>query len=170
MIEIRPAAFTDMPVLRDLAIETQISTFGEANTHENMAEFIALNYNLPQLQKEWAEPGSIYTMAWEGDQAAGFYRLRLSEEVNHLLGKNSIELQRLYVTKAFQGKKVGALMMQHTIEYARNKGFEWLWLGVWERNIKAQHFYTKWGFARFSQHTFYMGQDAQTDWLLKLKL
>src|SRR6185369_7982091 len=89
MIEIRPAAFTDMPVLRDLAIETQISTFGEANTHENMAEFIALNYNLPQLQKEWAEPGSIYTMAWEGDQAAGFYRLRLSEEVNHLLGKNS---------------------------------------------------------------------------------
>ncbi|HRI78987.1 MAG TPA: GNAT family N-acetyltransferase [Cyclobacteriaceae bacterium] len=170
MIEIRSATFSEIPELRRIAIETQIDTFGEANTRENMDEFIAVNYNLPQLQKEWSEAGSLYTMAWEGEKAAGFSRLRLSQEANHLLGSNTIELQRLYVTKEFQGRKVGALLMQHAIDYSRGKGFDWLWLGVWEHNIKAQQFYSKWGFSRFSEHTFYMGQDAQTDWLLKLKL
>jgi len=135
-----------------------------------MAAFIALNYNPRQLENELSESGALLTMAWEGNEPAGFIRMRLSHEVDGLLGENTIELQRLYVTKAFQGRKVGALLMQHAIDYSREKGFEWLWLGVWEHNINAQNFYAKWGFTRFSEHTFYMGEDAQTDWLLKLRL
>ena len=170
MIELRPATWIELPELRRIAIETQVDTFGAVNAKENMDEFLEVNYNLPQLQKEWNEPGSIYTMAWEGDVLAGFVRLRSSHEADAFLGTNSIELQRLYVSKAFQGKKIGAMLMQYAIDYASKNGFEWLWLGVWEHNIKAQHFYARWGFTRFSEHVFYMGKDAQTDWLLKLKL
>ena len=65
---------------------------------------------------------------------------------------------------------MGTLLMQHAIYYSRKIGFDWLWLGVWEHNLKAQNIYAKWGFTRFSERTFYMGEDAQTDWLLKLKL
>jgi hypothetical protein len=41
---------------------------------------------------------------------------------------------------------------------------------VWERNFKAQAFYRQWGFERFGEHVFQMGDDAQTDWLLKRKI
>jgi hypothetical protein len=41
---------------------------------------------------------------------------------------------------------------------------------VWEKNFKAQQFYSRWGFERFSEHTFWMGDDPQVDWLLKKKL
>ncbi len=170
MIEIRPARYVDLPELRRIAIETQLDTFGEANTKENMDAFIRDHYSLLQFQHELQEANAICYIAWEGEEAVGFSQLRSTAEVESRLGVNTIELHRLYVTKNFQGKKVGAMLMQLSIDYSRKKNFEWLWLGVWEHNIKAQNFYKKWGFVRFSEHIFQMGEDAQTDWLLKLKL
>ncbi len=170
MIEIRLTQWADLSELRRIAIETQLDTFGAANTKENMEAFIRDQCSPTQFRKELKEPDSICYMAWEGKRAAGFARLRMTDEVETWLGKNTLELHRLYVTKGFQGKKVGARLMQQSIDYAREKNYEWLWLGVWEHNLKAQDFYHRWGFVRFSEHIFQMGSDAQTDWLLKLKL
>ena len=170
MIEIRSAQPADLLLLRAIAIQTQVDTFGEFNAPANMEAFLREAYDLAQFEKEFQEEGSIYYMAWEGNEPAGFLRLRLNDEVEQHLGKNSIELQRIYVTKPFLGKKVGFMLMQTAITYAREKKFDWLWLGVWEKNLKAQDFYRNWGFERFSQHIFWMGPDPQTDWLLKLKL
>ena len=170
MIEIRPVQPVDIPILRTIAIGTQIDTFGEQNTPENMQAFLKDAYDIAQFAREIQEKESIYYMAWEGETAAGFLRLRLSDETEAFLGKNAIELQRLYVTRNFLGRKVGAQLMAQALQYARDKKFEWIWLGVWERNFKAQEFYKKWGFERFSEHIFWLGADPQTDWLLKLKL
>jgi GNAT superfamily N-acetyltransferase len=41
-----------------------------------------------------------------------------------------------------------------------------MWLGVWERNPRAVAFYRKYGFTRVGEHTFMLGADAQTDWVL----
>ena len=38
---------------------------------------------------------------------------------------------------------------------AKSRGFEWAWLGVWERNFKAQDFYYRFGFERFSEHQYH---------------
>lgn len=170
MIEIKPAQLIDIPILRAIAIETQVDTFGEHNTQENMQAFLKDAYDFAQFSREFRETESIYYIAWEGETAAGFLRLRRSAEADAFLGENSIELQRLYVTKDFLGKKVGAKLMAQALRYARDRKFEWIWLGVWEKNSKAQEFYKKWSFERFSEHIFWLGADPQTDWLLKLKL
>jgi len=57
--------------------------------------------------------------------------------------------------------------MQHCIEVARQKSARVIWLGVWEKNNKAIAFYTKWGFEKFGEHVFMLGDDPQTDWLMK---
>jgi ribosomal protein S18 acetylase RimI-like enzyme len=57
--------------------------------------------------------------------------------------------------------------MQRCIEIARQKNAQVIWLGVWENNQKAISFYTKWRFEKFSEHVFMLGNDAQTDWLMK---
>ncbi|MDZ7650391.1 MAG: GNAT family N-acetyltransferase [Cytophagales bacterium] len=100
----------------------------------------------------------------------GFVRLRECDEVRSLLGDNALELQRLYVLTLAQGKSVGKLLMDMAMQYAIQKKYDWIWLGVWERNFKAQEFYKRWGFEKFSEHTFWMGDDPQVDWLLKKKL
>jgi ribosomal protein S18 acetylase RimI-like enzyme len=170
MIEIREAKPEDIPRLLEVSIETQMDTFADQNTPEIMEEHIRRSYNPEQFEKEFFDPDTIFYIAWEGDQMAGFLRMRVTDEAEKYLGKSAVELHRIYVRKGFQGKKVGYALMQQAIRYGRKHHFEWLWLGVWEKNIKAQDFYFKCGFTRFAEHVFWMGEDPQNDWLLKLKL
>ena len=153
-----------------MAIETQLDTFGKLNTPENMEAFIQKTFNMHQLKSELQEPGSIYYMAWDGEEPSGFLRLRVNPESEEHLGSNAIELQRIYVLKKFLGRKIGFQLMQTALAYARKNKFEWIWLGVWEKNPNAYAFYKRLGFERFSEHIFWMGPEPQTDWLLKLKL
>jgi ribosomal protein S18 acetylase RimI-like enzyme len=46
---------------------------------------------------------------------------------------------------------------------ARERGARGVWLGVWERNARAQAFYRKQGFERVGSKVFVVGSDAQTD-------
>jgi ribosomal protein S18 acetylase RimI-like enzyme len=62
------------------------------------------------------------------------------------------------------------LLMQHALNLAADLKVDWIWLGVWEKNPKAQKFYEQWGFERFSEHIFQMGEESQTDWLMKKKI
>jgi ribosomal protein S18 acetylase RimI-like enzyme len=68
------------------------------------------------------------------------------------------------------GKGIGKALMLKCIEIAREKKSDVLWLGVWENNQRAIDFYTKWGFEKFSTHIFMLGDDPQTDWLMKKEL
>lgn len=169
MLQLRTALPADVPALQRIAIETQVDTFGEFNTPENMKAYLDEAYTLDKLGQELDEPGSYNVLGFLDGELAGFLRMRRTPEVEHLLGKNTIELQRLYAATRHHGKGVGAALMQRSLEIARGEKVDWLWLGVWERNFKAQEFYRKWGFERFSEHIFQMGDDAQTDWLLKRK-
>ncbi len=169
MIDIRPAALEELDLLRKIAIETSVATFASFNTPQNMEAFLEV-YDLQKLEQEWMEPGSVFYMAWDGRKAAGFARLRMNDEVETQLGESNIELQRLYVHPPHQGKQIGSLLMEQVMDYAKTLNKEWIWLGVWEHNLKAQKFYSKWGFERFGEHVFQMGDDPQIDWLLKKRL
>lgn len=167
---IRELTQDDIPELRDIAIKIFRDTFTQLNTPENLEAFLKRDYNTDSFRKEFAEPGSGYYFISANDQTAGYLRLRKNKEVEHLLGTNTIEIHRLYVDPAWHGKKVGDQLMQFALEIARQGKYEWIWLGVWEHNPRAQRFYEKWGFERFSEHDFYMGDEKQTDWLLRKKL
>ena len=52
--------------------------------------------------------------------------------------------------KEFHGAGFGKEMFSFALDQAKSRGFEWAWLGVWERNFKAQDFYYRFGFERFS--------------------
>lgn len=170
MIEIREATVQDIPAVRTVAISSYRDTFDQYNTPENMNAFLEQAYNLEALQKEFSEANSRLFLACEGEDVVGFVRLRESEEAEKELGSNTLELQRLYIETRAQGKSAGKLLMEKALAYAMEKKYEWLWLGVWERNFKAQRFYAHWGFEKFSEHTFWMGEDPQVDWMMKKTL
>ena len=79
-------------------------------------------------------------------------------------------MERIYVVNTHQGKHIGTWMMQRIIEQAKNENKNYIWLGVWEHNTKAIDFYEKHGFVKFGTHSFTIGTDKQTDWLLRLDL
>ena len=50
---------------------------------------------------------------------------------------------------------------------AEDRKVSYVWLGVWEHNHRALHFYEKNGFLAFGTHIFQLGNDQQTDILMK---
>lgn len=158
-------------LLAKLALDTFCESFEKINNPDDFKAYTSEAFNEAQIAKEIDEPNSLYVLAYADGELAGYARVRNNDEVNdHFPGKKTIELQRIYALDKFIGKGVGKALMNYSIELGKKQGAEILWLGVWEHNERAQKFYNKLGFERFSSHVFMMGQDAQTDILMKLKI
>ena len=56
------------------------------------------------------------------------------------------------------------------MQIAMNINAMYIWLGVWEKNTKAIRFYKKNGFIEFDKHIFNLGNDEQTDIMMKFRL
>lgn len=169
-MDIKEISVTDIPALRELAIRIFADTFSDSNTPENMTSFLERDYSVESFQKDFEDTSARYFFIMDNETPAGYLRVRKSSEADHYLGTKTMEIHRLYVDKRFHGKNAGALLMQHALDIAAERNVDWVWLGVWEKNLRALRFYEKWGFERFSEHVFVMGDDAQTDWLLKKKM
>jgi ribosomal protein S18 acetylase RimI-like enzyme len=81
-----------------------------------------------------------------------------------------MELERIYSVKEQIGKGVGAELIKASIKEARDKGFDCLWLGVWDKNERAIKFYEKWGFKKVGSHVFMLGKDVQNDLIMEIVL
>jgi ribosomal protein S18 acetylase RimI-like enzyme len=164
---IREATIADLPKLRALAISVFTITFEKANNPDDFKTFMDEAYSEVQMRKELAEPGAVYLIAEVGDLFAGYARVRENNEVDQYLGTNHLELQRLYADIPWQGKGVANALMEACEKIVRDRSKEWIWLGVWEHNPKAIHYYQKHGYEQFSQHDFMLGSDKQTDLLMR---
>ncbi len=167
---IRLARKEDLPALQHVAIQTYRDTFEGTASEEDTRLLLEQAYNIDQLTREFYEPGAVLYHAFVQGRLVGFLRLRDNREVEHLLGPHTCELQRLYLHKDVHGKDIGNQLMRLALAEAEKRQVDWLWLGVWERNFRAQRFYTRWGFERFSEHTFWVGNDPQIDWLFRKRI
>lgn len=167
---IRTVEHDTLPVLRELAIKTFEDTFREHNTAEDMALYREQNFGLSKLEMEWQEEGTVFFLAYTGTEAVGYAKVRKGEPLEALQFEVALEIERIYVHQDYLGRQVGKILLQACLHHARKAGYKTAWLGVWEHNTRAQAFYKKFGFERFSEHAFVLGGDAQTDWLMKKTL
>jgi len=156
--------------LTDLSIQTFTDTFAADNKPEDMAKYIAGAMNAEKLREELQDPVNKFFVAWGAKKMIGYAKLRPNNESESLANRNPIELERIYVQHSYHDKKVGAALMAHCIAYAKDQGHDVLWLGVWEHNYRAVKFYQRWGFELFGSHPFILGDDHQTDVLMKKEL
>lgn len=77
-----------------------------------------------------------------------------------------VELQRLYVSLDAHGRGIGTALAGAAEALARERGYETMWLGVWEGNSRAQGVYGKLGYERIGEHVFDVGGDEQIDWIM----
>jgi ribosomal protein S18 acetylase RimI-like enzyme len=169
-ITIRTCTKNDVGALLTLGIQTFRDTFDEFNSPENMRMYLSQNFTPDKIASEFNETGAVFFLAENAGLPTGYAKVRASKKPEGLNGYSAIEVERIYVHKDFLGKGVGQQLMQTCLDHAKQGGYNMIWLGVWEHNKRALDFYQKWGFEKFSQHTFMLGQDAQTDLLLKKKI
>jgi ribosomal protein S18 acetylase RimI-like enzyme len=100
----------------------------------------------------------------------GYFKVNFGDAQTELQDKNSLEIERIYVSKDFHGKKVGQILYDKALEIAKTKKLDYVWLGVWEQNLRAVQFYKKNGFVEFDKHIFKFGNEDQTDLMMKKDL
>jgi ribosomal protein S18 acetylase RimI-like enzyme len=169
-VTIRSCSAHDAETIMSLGIRTFRDTFDEANTPENMMQYINKTFTLRKIREELQEPGSVFFLAEKDEEAVGYARVRVSKKPEGLDGYSPLEIERLYSDKKFIGKRVGHILMSTCLHHAKEHGYDCVWLGVWELNARAIAFYEKWGFEKFGEHVFMLGTDAQTDLMMRKKL
>ena len=166
-VTVRVASQVDAELIADISRETFHDSFAAQNTKENMDKFMNEQFAKDKLIEELSEPGNTFLLAYDGDQVVGYVKLREGAHPKYPENLAAIEIVRIYSATSMIGKGIGKLLMQTCIEIARKRNKKLIWLGVWENNQRAIDFYRKWGFEKFGEHDFILGNDIQTDWLMK---
>ena len=166
-IIVRAASLNDAELIAEMSRQTFYDSFAAQNTKDDMDKFMNEQFNKEKLIKEVEEPGSLFFLAWEGKQPVGYMRMRDGERYPEFGNYSSIEIARIYAIQAAIGKGVGTALVKMCMEIAKERERKLIWLGVWEHNQRAINFYKKWGFEKFGEHEFLLGNDIQLDWLMK---
>lgn len=169
-IEIRKVSINDIIQLQEISKRTFFETYSLLNTEENMSKYLNENFSLEKLSAELHNNNSEFYFAFHNNDIIGYLKLNKAQAQTDLKDNNSLEIERIYVLQAFQGKKVGKLFYEKAIQIAKQIDVEYIWLGVWEENPKAINFYKKNGFVEFDKHIFKLGNDEQKDILMKLQI
>ena len=170
MVNIISAAAQHSAVLASLSQQTFVDAFGKDNNPADLHNYVSQAFSETTIRQELLDPDSAFYLAYLHEEPIGYLKLRRGGTPRALPDCKALELQRIYVQQRAVGRGIGAQLMQTAVDYALKAEYHVLWLGVWERNPSAIAFYQKWGFAKFGTHTFMIGQDAQTDWLMRKSL
>ncbi|WP_019614959.1 GNAT family N-acetyltransferase [Psychromonas ossibalaenae] len=157
-------------LLRDISIETYRDTFSESNSEELMIRYFSEALNKEKLLLEFNNPDSYFYFIFFQDQAAGFLKVNETGAQTDIHDGKSLEIERFYIRKQFLRNGLGRELMDFVCTLARQAEKEYVWLGVWEGNFPALHFYKSMGFQQIGSHPFDMGGDIQTDLVLKKEL
>lgn len=168
MTQIRQACEQDLEVLIEIGASTFRDTFSDSNSEVDMEKSLAEQFAPDQLLRELRTPGSRFFLLFgEEGRCLGYSKLNTGSAQTEPEDPEALELQRLYVRKEAHGTGFGQMLFDVAIHLAETEGHPYLWLGVWEHNLRARRFYERNGFQVFGQHTFVLGDDPQCDLLMK---
>lgn len=169
-IKIQKVSIDDIAQLQSIGRQTFYETFSAANTQENISKYLNEGFSIEKLTAELSDENTAFFFATFQQNVIGYLKLNFGQSQTELQDNNAVEIERIYVLKDYHGKKVGQLLYEKAIEIAKMNNANYIWLGVWEENPRAISFYKKNGFVEFDKHIFRLGDDEQTDILMKLKL
>jgi diamine N-acetyltransferase len=169
-VSIRLATINDATLLSGLAVRTFSETFGSHNTPENMASYLANSFSPTKQAEELADPNGWVKIAEIDAEAVGYAMMHAGLAPAVVNGERPIELVRLYVSQKSIGSGVGAALMKDCLDESATRGYQTIWLGVWEHNHRALAFYRRWKFVEVGTHIFQLGDDPQTDLVMMRSL
>lgn len=169
-LNLRQCTNLDVDILRKISRDTFIAAFEEYNDPKDFKNYIDFAFSKEKLLSELENKDATFYFVLDGETLVGYFKLNQEKAQTDINDKESFELERIYIVESHQGMKIGAWMLKKIVQLSKEKTKNYIWLGVWEHNTQAIKFYQKHGFKQFGTHPYYIGNDKQTDWLLRLDL
>ncbi|WP_413306157.1 GNAT family N-acetyltransferase [Bacillus sp. 1P10SD] len=165
-ITIRSCTLEDLHILQEISYETFNETFKHQNSPENMNAYLEKAFNVKKLEKELSNHSSHFFFVYFNNEVAGYLKVNTNDAQSEDMGDESLEIERIYIKSHFQKHGLGKYLLNQAMELAMECNKKKIWLGVWEKNENAIAFYKKMGFVQTGAHSFYMGDEEQTDFIM----
>lgn len=169
-LDFRQCKESDISALVRLSKHTFTKAFKKDNNPDDFQNYIKTAFSRETLLKQLRNPNSFFYFVYFNELLLGYIKLNQHQAQTELKTDDSMELERIYILEEFQGQGYGTLILQKLRKIGLQRNMCFLWLGVWEKNVNAIRFYEKHGFVNFGTHPYYIGNDKQTDWLMKWDL
>ena len=169
-MKIRYGNADDARMLSELGAKTFYDTFAKENTPENISLYMKKSFSTEIQLNELSRHDIIFLIAELEDKPVGYAKLKIDSHDEAVKGTKVMEIERIYASQEYIGKGIGKELMKTCIKEAKQRGCDSIWLGVWEKNLRAIDFYEKWGFRQVGTHIFSVGNDPQNDFVMELEL
>lgn len=168
--QIRRCGGADVELIARLGAGTFRETYAADTDPDEMNRHVASAFARDTVAAEVANPESTFYVAEVEGEPAGFVKVNRGGAQTEQPNEGGLEIESLYVTKAFQGRGLGRLLVDRVLDDAVAGGAEYVWLGVWERNQAAYSFWERIGFVEYGSHPFTFGRTRHTDLLMRCEL
>jgi diamine N-acetyltransferase len=169
-IQVVEVGLADLRLLQEIAKRTFYDSFAAMNTAENMQLYANEYLTDEKLRAEILNPDSRFFFARREEKPVGYIKINQGGAQTVLSNYQALEIERIYVDQSNKSNGIGKMFISKAVELASSFRANYLWLGVWEHNKPAIRFYEKNGFKLFGSHLFKLGEDEQTDLLMKRDL
>jgi GNAT superfamily N-acetyltransferase len=165
------AAVADVAELADVAARTFPLACPKSVSAENVAAFIDENLSEHRFRDYLADPDRLVLAAREDLRIVGYTMLIRGvpddDDVQRAVTlRPAIELSKMYVLPDSHGAGASAAMMSAALAWAGDQHAQAVWLGVNQKNRRAQRFYGKHGFGINGTKTFRLGDAIENDYVM----
>ncbi len=145
-MQIYRASKQHLKTIQNIGTLTYRQHFNHLWTEQGIMHFLAQDFSHESLEKSLSDATQIWLLIENEDQiCCGYAKLNLDKTQPDLNIQGS-ELQKIYLLDDAIGKNNAAQLMQFILEIARKNKQQFIYLEVLKNNLRAQHFYQKFGF------------------------
>lgn len=154
---IRPATPDDVDALCRLGAATFRETYRTISDPREVDDYADEHFTPAKVQAWLLRPRARTLLAHAHGLPVGYAHVRAVEPPACVADRHAVELSRLYLLASAQGAGLGGALIAAAIAQAAALGARTVWLGAYDRNVKALDFYARRGFVRAGTHEFEFG-------------
>ena len=162
---IRRCTREDAETIASLGARLFVQAYGPTHPEPDRSAYLAKAYSVEVIAEAIEGEGSSVLVV-EDSHAAPIAYAHMSATMEvppGVDGRRAFEIVRFYVDSAYQGRGIGAKLMNHCCYVARQAGGDVIWLQTWSQASWAIGFYLRIGFRIVGKKPFYFGQRIDED-------
>ena len=168
-----------LATLLPVAKQSFIEAFEKDSDPENFQLYVAKAFTEAAMLEELRHAQSVFYSLntqrsdghTEGGDMTGYVKMRWDRSEEFFPnGERALELQRIYLLEKYWNQGLGKVLLDFSENYAREQGFEWIYLVVWLENHGAIRFYERNGWEKFARKQFQFGNEIHHDFVLRKRV
>ena len=170
-VRIATADSVDIAELAGAAARTFPLACPPSVTPANIAAFVDANLSAVRFAEYLSDPQRLILTASQDGRIVGYAMLIRGvgndpDIQRAVRARPAVELSKMYVLPDNHGSGVSTALMDAALAAAADWGGGCVWLGVNQKNIRAQRFYKKCGFTVNGTRTFQLGGRTESDYVM----